>query len=119
MITRDVSQRFAKLFPVGITVGEDQIAWARIAHLSDKPIEHIAGALSVVTVNANSSSNDRTKIHTARFNLHENAKALMISKPKMYRHGGIIYLLSEIVPRQGKIWRVIRVVVHELKHSSK
>jgi hypothetical protein len=114
MISREVLKEGPKLFPMGIAIGEDQVAWANIAHRSNRPIQHIGGTFSVVSVNRHSSSQLETNISIAKKHLEDNAKSVAISSPSFYQYGGIKMKLRKVIPRKGRFWRALRAALKEL-----
>ena len=115
MVKGDTVRAFDELFPNGITVGEDQIAWTRIAHQSQNSLVHLTEALTIVTVDERSNSQLYENIEKANSNLILNAKQIGIKKPRFYEYGGVQRSLRRLAPRKGKFWQILRAVIREIK----
>ena len=111
-------REFGELFPSGISVGEDQIAWARISHTSKKPILHLNVALSVVAVDWNSSSQSYANIKQAKIDLLKNAKSIGIIQPKLYDLSKFLSIVYRKLPKKGKLFRALRAAIQEIVTSN-
>ena len=114
IISGDLGRQLGDLFPIGVVVGEDQVAWARISHISKQPILHLSETLSVVSVDRNSSSNSLAKIRQARVHLRDNAIQMGINRPKYNKIRIVLTVLYRKMPRRGKFWRAVRAAVQEI-----
>ena len=102
MIKKSSLNEQYEIFPVDVTHGEDLVAWARLCHISNKPLMHVAQPLTVVTVNKGSSSSSPTNINLSKHLLAKYALIFGIAPLKFYEYGGIKKLIIKLLPLSNK-----------------
>jgi glycosyltransferase involved in cell wall biosynthesis len=115
MISGSLAREIGDLFPADLSVGEDQVGWVRMAQRSEKPFIHVNQALSIVSVDAKSSSQNKSNIEKANLYLIKHAQKTGIAKPRFYQYSGILIFFRRIIPHKSILWRIARAVYREIR----